>query len=265
MMGHTHAVSGAMVWLAGCAGLAAVGWPATPWHIAAGTVVCAGAALLPDLDHPQATVARALGPITRTLAHLVARLSAGVHEATRTDRDRSNENGHRTLTHTGLFAIAVGAATSAAGAFGGRWTVAVTLVLMVALGGRGLLGTPKPRTRSRTNAMGRRYTQRSRRPDLVPVAALGAGALALFVLPAEGWWWLGLPVAVGCLTHDLGDATTNSGCPILWPLQLGGQRWYRVGTPQLMRYPAGSWVETVIVLPVLSVGTVACGAAIALV
>jgi hypothetical protein len=248
MMGHTHAVSGAMVWLAGCAGLAAAGWPATPWHVAAGTVVCAGAALLPDLDHPQATVARALGPITRLLAYLIARASAAVHASTRTGRDRPNGNGHRSLTHTAVFAGGLGAAVSVAGGFGGKTVAAVMLALTVALGLRGLAG----KVRGDLNL-------------LVPAIAVGAGAMALWVLPGGGWWWLGLPVAVGCLTHDLGDATTNSGCPILWPLRVDGQRWYRVGTPRLLRYAAGSWVEKTIVLPVLSVGAVACGAAIALV
>jgi hypothetical protein len=95
MMGHSHAVSGTTVWLAGAAGLAAAGWPESPWHVVAGTVVCAGAALLPDLDHPSATIVLALGPVTRLLAKGIAAGSAAVHAATRTDRDRPNGNGHR--------------------------------------------------------------------------------------------------------------------------------------------------------------------------
>lgn len=247
MMGHTHAVSGAMVWLAGCAGLAAVGAPATPWHVVAGTVICAGAALLPDLDHPSATVARALGPVTRLLAMGIAAGSAAVHAATRTGRDRTNGNGHRALTHTALFAVGLGLLVSLLGAVGGRTVVAVVLTLTVALGLRGLVG----KVRGDLNL-------------LVPGIAVFTGALALWVLPGSGWWWLGIPVAVGCLVHDLGDATTNSGCPILWPLLVDGQRWYRAGTPQLLRYAAGSWVEQAVVLPVLAVGAVAAGICIAL-
>jgi hypothetical protein len=96
---------------------------------------------------------------------------------------------------------------SLAAVFLGRWAVAVTIVLMIALGLRGLLGT--------------RYSGWS------AIASIGCGALALWVLPADGWWWLGLPVTIGCLVHDLGDMCTTGGCPVLWPLRRCGQAWHR--------------------------------------
>lgn len=54
------------------------------------------------------------------------------------------------------------------------------------------------------------------------------------------WWWLGMPLAVGCLAHTLGDAMTHSGVPLLWPFVSQGRRWRRVG-PRFFR--TNSWVE----------------------
>ncbi|HEY1180040.1 MAG TPA: metal-dependent hydrolase, partial [Phytomonospora sp.] len=51
MMGPTHAVSGAAIWLAGSAIADAVyNVQQTPAELMVGTIVCAGGALLPDLD-----------------------------------------------------------------------------------------------------------------------------------------------------------------------------------------------------------------------
>ena len=44
----------------------------TPAEFVAGAIVCAGAAMLPDLDHPSATIAQTFGPITWGLSKAVA-------------------------------------------------------------------------------------------------------------------------------------------------------------------------------------------------
>lgn len=51
--------------------------------------------------------------------------------------------------------------------------------------------------------------------------------------------WLGLPIVLGALVHDIGDALTVSGCPILWPIPIGRKRWYPLGPPKFMRFRAG--------------------------
>src|SRR5699024_2203528 len=89
MMGGHHATSGAATWLA-LTGTATIGDRAlgaglldlTGPEVLAGAVVATGAALLPDIDHPTATIARS--------AH------AAVSSAT----------GHRGATHS-LLAVAV--------------------------------------------------------------------------------------------------------------------------------------------------------------
>lgn len=234
MMGRTHATSGAALWLAGCATAPLIGVHPQPGTVLLGATVCAGAALLPDVDHPCSTVAYSCGPFSRLVARGVGRLSARVHAATRTRLDRPDQDGHRTCTHTAVFALAAGVLSALACGLGGRWA---TLGLVAALLGLGW------------SAMFRR-------------GAIAASVLAVAVAWASaqhGGWWLGVPVAAGCLAHCLGDALTNSGCPILWPLTVQGRRWFPVGPPRACRFGTGGGVERWLVLPLLLVSVVGSG------
>src|SRR4051794_22293252 len=113
MMGPSHALSGAAVWLAGSWALEATAAinPQTPLELAVGTAVCAGGALLPDLDlsgrvttgQGGATVAHTFGRVTMFLAEVIEKFSLGVYNVTRLRRDPPRHNGHRTLTHTLVF------------------------------------------------------------------------------------------------------------------------------------------------------------------
>ncbi|MFD4974765.1 metal-dependent hydrolase, partial [Streptomyces sp. NPDC058424] len=84
MMGHSHAVSGALLF----AGTAPYVPPLVlhthlaPQEILMGTVLCAGAALLPDLDHHDGTIANFLGPVSKVLCRFVAWISGGHRHAT---------------------------------------------------------------------------------------------------------------------------------------------------------------------------------------
>src|SRR5256885_6898424 len=99
MMGHTHALSGAAAWLAVTplvsdhALLHQYAMSLSPTQIAAGTLVCAGAALLPDMDHHDGTIANTFGIVTRLICRFVAWISGG----------------HRHATHSLLFAAGMGA------------------------------------------------------------------------------------------------------------------------------------------------------------
>jgi Predicted membrane-bound metal-dependent hydrolase (DUF457). len=84
------------------------------------TAVCAGSALLPDLDvsgrvfrnRGGATAARTFGVVSLFLAECVEKLSLGIYLLTRTKKDPRRRNGHRTFTHTLVFAILIGALIS---------------------------------------------------------------------------------------------------------------------------------------------------------
>src|SRR3954466_397538 len=121
MMGPSHALSGAAAWLAGTWALEATGGSSgrARLGIAGGPAVCAGGALLPDLDlsgrvttgQGGATVAHTFGRPSMFLAEVIEKFSLGVYDVVKLRHDPHRHNGHRTLTHTLLFNIGVGVGT----------------------------------------------------------------------------------------------------------------------------------------------------------
>ena len=71
-MGRSHALSGAAGWFAGCAGASALGFPPAVHVMVVGAAIAAGFALLPDIDHPDSTIAVSLGPVTQVVAWMVS-------------------------------------------------------------------------------------------------------------------------------------------------------------------------------------------------
>ncbi|RAS57836.1 LexA-binding, inner membrane-associated putative hydrolase [Lentzea atacamensis] len=88
------------------------------------------------------------------------------------------------------------------------------------------------------------------------VATNGDAATATAAALDQSAGWLGIAVGAGCLVHCLGDAMTKSGCPILWPLMINGERWYDLRLPKLLRLRTGSWVEHVLIYPAVLIGCV---------
>jgi membrane-bound metal-dependent hydrolase YbcI (DUF457 family) len=233
MMGHTHALTGAVAWLGVAPGLALLPYigestrmvemgvmadALTPAEFIAGALICAGAAMLPDLDHPSATIAQTFGPVTWVLSKAVAWVSGG----------------HRGATHSLVFAIAMG--------FGAHWLANtypigrdILVVLLIGLGLRAIgIGIPGKKLGS----------------AMVNIA-LTVGLFAVFRSFEVGYAWLGLAVAIGCLIHVVGDCLTERGCPVLWPLK---QRWllpYKIGIK------TGQKFEQKILAPILSVAVLA--------
>lgn len=70
VMGPTHAASGAAAWLLTAPTLTAAVTTHTmhPTQAFVGAAVCAGSALLPDIDLPSSTVSRSFGPARRSSA-----------------------------------------------------------------------------------------------------------------------------------------------------------------------------------------------------
>ncbi|MEZ0072667.1 metal-dependent hydrolase [Planotetraspora sp. GP83] len=231
MMGHSHALSGAAVWLAVTPALMALpgilehpelatvtGTVLTPPELVAGAVVCAGAAMLPDLDHPSATIAQAFGPATWLLSRGVNFVSGG----------------HRHATHSLLFAVFAGVG---AHLLAQRYPVGrdIMIVLMIGLALRAVgIGVP-----------GHTITS-----ALVNVA-LTAGLFVTFHMMGVTYSWLGFAIGVGCLVHVIGDCLTERGCPVLWPIK---GRWL---LPFDIGIKTGKTFEKKILGPVLSVAVLA--------
>ena len=238
MLGVSHATSGAVL------GLAVAGYAPRLAGIepSAGTVltfaaVCAGAALLPDLDHPSSTATRHFSAASLAAARVVRPLSALVYRLTRAPRD-TGRGTHRGLTHTVLGAVALGALVNLASAQWGAPVLLATLFVCIALAIKGLDAiVPGP-------------------PSLVIAAGLTWAVHAAVPGGTAGTaGWLGTAVTLGMVVHSVGDAVTESGAPLLWPVPIRQRRWYPVGSPRVLRFRTGGRVEALLVAPALTVAT----------
>ncbi|WFE27999.1 metal-dependent hydrolase [Solwaraspora sp. WMMD791] len=240
MMGPSHALSGATVWLAGSWALDQfAGYEQSPLMIAVGTAVCAGGALFPDLDlsgkvtrnQGGATVARTFGVVSLFAAEVIEKISLGVYHATKLSKDPHRNNGHRTLTHTIPFTVLVGWGTTALCAAYGKWAVIGILFFMIGLALRGL------------------FDEWAKRAGWVIVTLVSAGA-AYFTylhLPGDrGYPMLGFAMGVGCFVHILGDLVTRAGVPILWPIPIRRRMWTMIGPSDRFSIRAGSKFEVVV-------------------
>jgi LexA-binding, inner membrane-associated putative hydrolase len=77
LLGRDHALSGALVFAALGPSLHVTGS-----HLAAGVVIAAGAGVLPDLDHPDSSIAQSFGFLTEAFAWVVNRISGGHRHGT---------------------------------------------------------------------------------------------------------------------------------------------------------------------------------------
>ena len=77
MLGHDHALSGALAFAAAAPVLHVSGT-----QLAVGTALTAGAGVLPDLDEPGSTIARTFGFLTGSFAWVVHWLSGGHRKGT---------------------------------------------------------------------------------------------------------------------------------------------------------------------------------------
>lgn len=217
MMGHSHAISGVLGWLVVAPILAAKGiMPADVAVIATGAVVTSGAALLPDLDHPQSTIARTFGPVSQAVSHGV-NIVAG---------------GHRKMTHSIFFTILATLGTWAAVHFLGNIAAYVIIFFMAGLAARGLHLAPKH------GAAGWLVTT---------AVAAATTAVSAFWGP-HNYEWLFAAMALGVLMHLLGDSLTPGGIPLFWPAQS------RLSLPVLPS--TGGFVELKIITPLMLIGIV---------
>lgn len=203
MLGRDHALTGAVVFAALAPALHVPLADLVP-----GVVLGAGAGVLPDMDHPDSTIADSFGFITEGFSRLTNKLSGG----------------HRHGTHS---FVGVAVFTAAAWLFGvlqqhvgairhyghGAFAGSVSWGMIPAL----LVLTLLYASALRALKIGGHFA------DLI---ALIAGAVTCYlgidVINLAAWHWkvpfLAAAVALGCLAHIAGDELTHGGCPVLWPL-----------------------------------------------
>jgi membrane-bound metal-dependent hydrolase YbcI (DUF457 family) len=252
MMGPAHSLSGAAVWLGGTAVYSyTTGTQIDPVILIMGTAVLAGAALGPDLDSYTSTVTRSFGIFGRLMYYVTNALSVTVHAMTRTRKDEPVENGHRTLMHTLVAAIAVGLISLTLTSLPGTVTIQgkdfltgqlFALGIMAFFLHLGMAGLLSKQIKKAKKALG---------SYLLMVASIIITIVIAYFLPTEDttYQWLAIVVGVGWLTHILGDTITKMGTPILWPLKIRGKRWYDIALPTPLRITAGGQFEMVILTP----------------
>ncbi len=141
-----------------------------------------------------------------------------------------------------MFAVLAGLITTAIVQTGAGIALAVLMFFFAGLAVRGLMHT----------------WSSSKDALLISVASL--------LLTVACWAWagdqptdaaaFGVAVMIGCVAHFLGDAITELGCPMLWPVPLGGKTWYPVAPPKPLRMRTGGKVELLVVGPGLTIAAV---------
>jgi membrane-bound metal-dependent hydrolase YbcI (DUF457 family) len=251
MMGTSHAISGAAAWVAVTAtAVPALGlYPLSPSAVVLGSVVAAGAALLPDADHHNATIAHSVPVAGRVAAGAVGKLTGG----------------HRHGMHSLLAVVGVIAGT-----------IGLSYVLWTPD------GWDRPLQVGSAVAVAACTTFAVKVLKLVKswplawvVGLLMAGAVLLWA-PTE-FAWLPVCIGVGFLVHLLGDALTIEGVPFLWPLNpkapkvvqaipIVNAMWKANGyfaVPILGH--AGSWREWLLTLPLTAYTLWGVGSSVVLV
>jgi membrane-bound metal-dependent hydrolase YbcI (DUF457 family) len=229
MLGYSHAMSGGVAWLALAPLLQdLVGREFTTYELVAGTIATAGAALIPDLDHPQATIAHTFGPISKFASKITALLSGG----------------HRQGTHSILFAVGFGFLCYFVGlgseSSGSNLPAMILMFLLASFAFRGLNIVP-PKTSGSLKGF----------IVLVEAAAITWG-LQLLIESSEtaqsGWWWLGIAGGLGAFVHLIGDALTPEGVPFFYPIRM------RISVPIISR--TGNIMEKGIISPLLTLALI---------
>jgi membrane-bound metal-dependent hydrolase YbcI (DUF457 family) len=218
-LGHTHALSGLVTGTA-------VGLYAThvrlehtgighlsPGHLAVFVGLTAGAAVLPDIDHPNSSMAHTFGFLTKGFAWLVGKISGG----------------HRHLTHAILgiagFTVLAWLAVKYRHDIGGKIALGLFLALIIA---------------SALYAL----SVHGHGADVLAIA----GALVM-VFTGYGLALVAIAVCLGCITHVLGDMLTIEGCPLLYPVS---EFHFRL-LPKPLAFTTGTWPELWVLDPALFV------------
>jgi membrane-bound metal-dependent hydrolase YbcI (DUF457 family) len=178
MLGHSHALSGAVTGIA--AGL--VLHLPDP-RLAALAGFTAGMALLPDLDKCGSSPARCLGFLSEAFAWLIGKLSGG----------------HRHATHSVLGIAAFTGLAWVSCHYRGDWAGKAGLALLMTL--------------SVSAALEALHLVRGHAADLIGIAVAAAE-----VRFGYGLTLIPLAVLIGTTTHIAGDMLTDSGCMLAFPL-----------------------------------------------
>lgn len=180
MMGRTHALTGVAAGI-GVTYCATYSVPAA----VIGTVFCAGAALVPDIDHKDSTITKTFGPLTRILSYVVRKISGG----------------HRVGTHSFMGIAILGALAQYGVQYRHELPAQIIICTIMTLGFSGVI---------RLLRIPGWFDDLAPIPVVIGIVCFTEVSLAI-IPPA---------LMLGCAIHVAGDVVTKSGCPLLWPFSL---------------------------------------------
>jgi membrane-bound metal-dependent hydrolase YbcI (DUF457 family) len=154
-----------------------------------GALVTAGAALLPDVDHQNATIAQSGGMLTKGVAAVAGAASGG----------------HR----HGMHSILAIAGFTVGTVLAGRWDATVPVLGVIPAGSALLMLA--------LIAFAAKALKFSRGGAVKLWASAAVFVTAILVLAPEQLVWLPKSVMIGVILHLLGDIITTGGVPLLWP------------------------------------------------
>ncbi len=221
MMGAQHAVCGAAAWVAVASdyelAISAVTGPVAdayaglswlpealpigfglldvgPAAVFMGAIICAGAAMLPDIDHHNASIAHSLPPLTRVLARFFQKVSGG----------------HRHGTHSVVGVLFFGVMA---------WLASFIVIKDVGRFGDLNIGAGLMAVILSAFAFKVLHFMPAAARRLPWVAGILVGIITTVVTP-QGPSWLITCIMLGVVVHIAGDMLTKEGCNIFWPLTI---------------------------------------------
>jgi len=238
MLGRDHALSGALAFAALAPTLHVTGA-----DLATGVALGAGAGLLPDIDHPDSSVALSFGFLTNSFSWLVEKVSGG------------HRHGTHALIGIGIFTIGAYYAGkyqlsgphppyAAPGTAG--WHPAQFWHLVPA----GIFLTLLYSSALRALKVG------SHHGDLI--AMIGAAATIYYgtdLITVTQWHipLIAFVTAVGAAAHIAGDELTHGGCPLFYPVSKHDFHLL----PKPVEITTGKIAETYVIFPFLAIGVAA--------
>tara|TARA_R110002051_G_scaffold314950_4_gene392661 strand:+ start:7271 stop:8059 length:789 start_codon:yes stop_codon:yes gene_type:complete len=202
MMGANHAITGAAGWVALTASapvLTSGLLPLGPVGVFTGAIVCAGAALLPDADHHNGTIAHSVPVVGTVVAGAIGQMAGGHRQGL-----------HSLLATGGVLALSLllGVVQVETELFGQMPVGAgVATMALVAFAAKAL-----------------KLTHGS---WVLPwILGFFTAAGIIFFAPTE-INWLPVAITVGFIIHLLGDMLTIGGVPLLWPLKPKPLLWWQ--------------------------------------
>ena len=191
-MGTSHAISGAAAWGIITMIGPSMGWaPIDPIGVITGAAVCAGAALLPDMDHPSSTVAAGL-PGGRIIAGTVGGLTGG----------------HRKGMHSLVAVLGVMLAA-----------IALSFITWTPEGWERQLALGPAIAAAVCIAVGTKCVHLAKSWGMSWLTGIASAAAMMWFFPDE-FGWLPACIGVGYLAHLVGDTLTTGGVPWLWPIMI---------------------------------------------